>query len=165
MAEIGGRAAELIRSLALSPHPEGGYFREIFRSPREVAAPGVSGTRSALTTIYYLVVAEGPSRWHVVRSDEVWHHVEGATLELYDADPVRLAARRSLLGPAVAADVTPVHVVPAGHWQAARTTGSYTLAGCTVGPGFDYADFALLRDDPAEAERFRRAAGPLADLI
>ena len=158
------RAAELIRSLELKPHPEGGYFREVYRSPREVAAPGVSGSRRALTTIYFLLTEERPSRWHVVRSDEIWHHLEGAPLELVSAEPGSLRAARALLGPA-GEGREPVRAIPAGHWQAARTSGAYTLAGCTVGPGFEFEDFALLRDDPEASDRLRRALPDLAALI
>ncbi|MGE5175377.1 MAG: cupin domain-containing protein [Hyphomicrobiales bacterium] len=158
------RPADLIRVLGLVAHPEGGYFREIFRSPREVAAPGGAGTRSAITTIYFLLVGGKPSRWHVVRSDEVWHHVEGAPLELLTAEPATFRAERMRLGP-VGAGTEPVRAVPAGHWQAARTTGAYTLAGCTVGPGFDFADFALLRDDAGAAARLRRALPDLVELL
>jgi len=161
---VNERAAELIRSLRLTPHPEGGFFREVFRSPRDVTASGVSGARRALTAIYFLVVAGAPTRWHVVRSDEAWHHVEGAPLELFAADPRTLEAARFLLGPP-GEGREPIHVVPAGHWQAARTIGAYTLVGCAVGPGFEYEDFALLRDDAAAAERLRRAHPELAMLI
>ena len=146
------RAAELIRSLDLVEHPEGGYFREVFRSSREVLSGG--STRSALTTIYFLLVAGNHSRWHVVRSDEAWHYYEGDALELLVVDPDCLTVRRTLLGPAAEAQA-PVRVVPAAHWQAARSTGAYTLVGCSVGPGFDFADFKLLRDDPETLSLFR----------
>ena len=150
---MNGRAAELIRSLDLAEHPEGGYFREVFRSSREV----LSGPdkRSALTTIYFLLVAGNHSRWHVVRSDEVWHYYEGDPLELLVVDPDDRTMRRTLLGPAAEAQ-EPVRVVPAEHWQAARSTGAYTLVGCSVGPGFEFADFKLLRDDPETASRLRQ---------
>ena len=148
-----GRAAELIRSLDLAEHPEGGYFREVFRSSREV----LSGPdkRSALTTIYFLLVAGNHSRWHVVRSDEVWHYYEGDPLELLVVDPDDRTMRRTRLGPAAEAQA-PVRIVPAEHWQAARSTGAYTLVGCSVGRGFEFADFKLLRDDPETASRFRQ---------
>ncbi len=147
-----GRAAELIRSLDLAEHPEGGYYREVFRSSHDVLSRG--SKRSALTTIYFLLVAGNHSRWHVVRSDEAWHYYEGDPLELLVVDPDDLTVRRMLLGPAAGAQA-PVRVVPAAHWQAARSTGAYTLVGCSVGPGFDFADFRLLRDDPETLSRFR----------
>jgi predicted cupin superfamily sugar epimerase len=132
------RAAELIESLGLKQHPEGGFYREIFRSS-SLVTPGDSRTeRSALTTIYFLLTDDTYSRWHRVRSDEVWHLYEGGPLEVLELDDEcqELAAH----------PVAPVHVVPAGRWQAARSLGPYTLVGCTVGPGFDFADFELLAD-------------------
>ncbi len=159
------RAADLIRSLDLVEHPEGGYFREVFRSSREVACGDDRGNRSALTTIYFLVLADTHSRWHVVRSDEVWHFYEGAPLELLVVEPVRLELCRTLLGSFAANSQRPVHVVSAGHWQAARSTGAFTLVGCSVGPGFDFADFTLLRDDPEMASRFRMALPDVEPLI
>ena len=84
------RATELIRSLDLAEHPEGGYFREVFRSSREVLATDDQGKRNALTTIYFLLVAGNHSDWHVVASDEVWHYYEGAPLELFIVEPERL---------------------------------------------------------------------------
>ena len=148
-----GRAAGLVDTLGLAPHPEGGWYREVFRSTERVTRP--DGTpRDALTTIYFLLVAGTHSRWHRVESDEVWHHYEGAPLELLVIEPPLASLRVIRLGP-VRDDARPVHTVPAGWWQAARPTGDYTLVGCTVGPGFDFADFALLDDRPDEARVLR----------
>ena len=88
------------------------------------------------------------SRWHRVRSDEVWHLCEAGPLELLTAPPTLEVVRRVVLGPALTSD-GPVHVVPAGWWQAARPVGIYALTGCTVAPGFEYADFTFLHDDPS----------------
>lgn len=86
----------------------------------------------------------------MVRSDEVWHFYDGAPLELVWWEPDGDWTEGVHLGPVGSTPAAaPVAVVPAGWWQAARTTGDFTLVGCTVGPGFDYADFALMRDDPA----------------
>jgi predicted cupin superfamily sugar epimerase len=158
------RAAELVRSLDLAPHPEGGFYREIWRSSLDVAPADRRGERAALTSIYYLLPADAVSRWHRVRSDEVWHHVEGAPLELVLIPPDGARLERMRLGP-LASRLPPVHCVPAGWWQAAQSRGPYTLAGCTVGPGFTFADFELLADRPElalalcealpEARRFR----------
>ncbi len=144
------RAADLLASLRLAPHPEGGYFREVYRSPSSVKPTDGRPERSALTTIYFLLTAGEVSRWHRVASDEVWHHYEGAPLELFTADPGFEAIARHVLGPAGDA-ARPVHTVVADDWQAARSTGAYTLVGCTVGPGFDFADFQMLRDRPPES--------------
>jgi predicted cupin superfamily sugar epimerase len=158
------RAAHLLEVLELSPHPEGGYFREIHRSELEVQPGDDRGSRAALTTIYFLLVGGQPSRWHRVQSDEVWHHLEGDPLELLSADPglERVGAR--LLGPH-AGDAEPVRVIEAGWWQAARSTGAYTLVSCTVGPGFVFEDFVLLRDLPEHADTLRRSHPLLAELL
>jgi uncharacterized protein len=128
---VDSRAADLIRGLGLTPHPEGGYYREIFRSAARVQPLDGRTDRLALTTIYFLLVAGQVSRWHRVASDEVWHHYEGGPLELLVADAGFNDVSRHLLGP-VSEKTEPVRVVLAGEWQAARPTGTYTLVGCTV---------------------------------
>lgn len=145
------RAAYLISSLGLSPHPEGGHFRRIHASAARVQPCDGRGDRLALTSIVYLLAAGERGRWHRVASDEAWHFYEGDPLELFTADSAFDHLERSVLGP-VADHRMPVQVVPAGAWQAARSTGSYTLVGCTVGPGFEFADFEMLADVPALAE-------------
>ena len=155
------RARELIRLLELERHPEGGYYREVFRSPREVrpavvAATAIDATRSAITTIYFLLIQDEPSAWHSVMSDEIWHFMEGAALELRTVEPDHLRAISHRVGPLGGDGTLPIAVVHAGHWQMARTLGPYSLVACTVGPGFDFVDFKLLRNDPEMAERFRR---------
>lgn len=142
------RAAHLVKHLRLEPHPEGGFFRQLFRSSEPVMPADGRGTRAALTTIYFLLPADDVSRWHRVRSDEVWHFYEGAPLEIWTMTPDLGELSVSRLGP-IANDAEPVMVVRAGWWQAARPTGEYSLVGCTVGPGFEFDDFALARDlDP-----------------
>jgi predicted cupin superfamily sugar epimerase len=142
------RAAHLISSLGLVPHPEGGYYREVHRSSSRVRPVDARDERTALTTIYFLLVSGDVSRWHRVASDEAWHYLEGDALELMTADADFTRVRRHVLG-CVEDGIAPIHVVRAHEWQASRTRGAYTLAGCTVGPGFEFADFQMLRDDPA----------------
>ena len=158
------RAADLIRGLGLTPHPEGGFYREIFRSASRVQPLDGRTDRLALTTIYFLLVAGEVSRWHRVASDEVWHHYEGGPLELLVADAGVHDVSRRLLGP-VGDNRAPVHVVMAGEWQAARSTGPYTLVGCTVGPGFEFADFEMLDSLPDEAASLRRRHPGAAEFI
>ena len=134
------RASVLIEQLGLEPHPEGGYFREVFRSAATVQPDDDRSERSALTTIYYLLVKGQVSAWHRVRSDEVWHFCEGDPLELTWIDVEYKDVGTFRLGP-VAEDQAPVAVIPAGWWQSARSFGAYTLMGCTVGPGFEYEDW------------------------
>jgi predicted cupin superfamily sugar epimerase len=140
------RANDLIEVLGLSPHPEGGHYREVFRSSEVVRPNDERGERSALTTIYFLLTDDAHSRWHRVRSDEVWHFYEGGPLELMELDGDCRVLTTHRLGPLGGNDNASVHVVRAGRWQAARSLGSYTLVGCTVGPGFDFADFELLAE-------------------
>jgi predicted cupin superfamily sugar epimerase len=151
------RAAALVERLGMAPHPEGGFYRETFRSGELVAPRGRPVERSALTTVYFLLVDGGFSRWHRVLADEAWHFYEGDPLELHWTPDDGPQVAQATLGPVADRDLglerAPVQVVPAGWWQTARTTGAYTLVGCTVGPGFDFADFEMLADDPAAARR------------
>ena len=157
-------ASALIRLLDLTPHPEGGYYREVFRSPRMVRASDSAVERAAVTTIYFLLVAGQHSRWHRIRSDEVWHYYEGDPLELIWLDAAKTVAQRHVLGPA-ADKCQPVQIVPAGSWQAARSLGEYTLVGCSVAPGFEFTDLSLLVDAPAELALVRNRFPDLATLI
>jgi len=141
-----------VESLGLAPHPEGGFYREIFRSAEQVTPADGRGTRSALTVIHFLLPAGAHSRWHEVRSDEQWTHLEGAPLELLVIEPGASAVRRVRLGP-LTENCAPTHVVPAGTWQAARAVERYTLVTCTVAPGFDFADFRLVADVAGARER------------
>ena len=158
------RAAELIEKLGLVPHPEGGYYREIYRSVDQVNPSDGRGSRAVLTTIYFLLNAGEQSRWHQVDSDEVWHLYEGGPLELseMDASGGDLVQRQLTR---VGDDGAPVHTVAARNWQAARSLGSYTLVGCTVAPGFDFADFRMLADDPGLSARVRVEWPDVASLI
>lgn len=158
------RAAQLISLLDLTPHPEGGYFREIYRADSTVEPPDARGTRASLTTIYFLLTAGDISRWHRVTSDEAWHYYEGDALELLNASPGFERVDRLELGP-VNESSKPVHVIPAHHWQAARTQGHYTLVGCTVGPGFDFKDFTMLSDAPADRERLMQRRPDLGKFV
>jgi predicted cupin superfamily sugar epimerase len=129
-------AAEIIARLELQPHPEGGHFRETFRDGR-VDTDG----RSVSTAIYFLLARGERSRWHRIDAVEIWHYYAGSPLmlELADGD-----SHRSIrLGPDLAAGEVPQAIVPANAWQAAESCGDWTLAGCTVAPGFDFAAFEL----------------------
>jgi len=138
-------ADQIIAALGLTPHPEGGWYRETFRDP----GPGPAGQtgppagRGAFTAIYYLLRAGEGSAWHRIRdAAEIWHHYAGAPLEL----SISLDGRQvttALLGSAVAEAERPQALVPAGAWQSARSCGDWTLAGCTVAPAFELAAWEL----------------------
>ena len=132
-------AAAVIAALGLEPHPEGGFYRETFRSPIQVPGPG-GEPRAASTAILFLLPEGDFSAWHRVRSDEAWHHYAGGPLELHRLDDE--GHRVELLGSPVLGH-TPQAVIPAGQWQAARPTQGWSLCGCTVAPGFHFDDFEM----------------------
>jgi predicted cupin superfamily sugar epimerase len=165
------RSRELIDQLGLAPHPEGGWYREVFRSSAHVAPADGRPRRDALTTIYFLLEADQHSRWHRVMSDEVWVHLGGDALALYTCDAVlRTVPAHIKLGPVDMHGAHPQHVVPAGQWQAAkplvRPGGfGYCLMTCTVGPGFDFDDFSFMAPDGDEAAALRHHWPDLANLV
>lgn len=154
-------AAQLVRELALTPHPEGGFYRETYR-----AAQAVDGGRSASTMIYFLLRAGEVSRLHRIDADEGWHHYLGGALEIFEldeADPGRL--RVTTLGKDLARGEVLQHVVPAGRWFGAAPApgAAYALVGCTVAPGFEFAHFELGERAPLLA-RFPAAAALVTRL-
>ena len=136
MSRAGGVGA-IIRALELSPHPEGGYYRETFRHA------GTAGGRSLQTAILYLLAEGQNSHWHRVRdADEIWLFHGGAPLSLLrSADGRRVD--RAILGNRVLEGEMPQIIVPAGVWQSAAPLGSWSLVGCTLAPAFDFADFEM----------------------
>lgn len=152
------RPEDLIQALGLAPHPEGGHYREIFRSPASVATP--RGPRSALTSIDFLLTRGQFSAWHRVRSDEVWHLLEGGPLRLWWLPPDLSRVESAVLGVA-----PPRAVVPVDAWQAAEPLGEFAYIGATVAPGFDFADFAFGRDDAPLRAALMRLAPELARLL
>ena len=128
------QADRFIALLDLKPHPEGGYFRETFRD-----GDGSAG-RAHSTAIYFLLKAGQVSRWHRVDAAEIWHFYRGAPLEL------RIGKSVYMLGANIDEAQVPQLAVPANCWQSARSLGDYTLVGCTVAPGFDFAKFELAPD-------------------
>jgi predicted cupin superfamily sugar epimerase len=137
-------AAGWIARLALARHPEGGWYRETYRSAERVEAAALparfGGARTLGTAIYYLLEAGDRSALHRIKLDEVWHHYAGGAVSLWTLDESG-AAREIRLG----GDGEPQVVVPAGVWYSARVAdgGTYALMGGTVAPGFEFADFEL----------------------
>ena len=129
-----GEIGRLIVAHALLPHPEGGFYREIYRDPGTVRDETLDRARGAVSIILFLIPGCTPTRWHRVESCEIWHHLAGDPIQLeiggetriVEGDPVRAVA-----------------VVPAGVWQRARSNGTWSLASCTVAPAFDFSDFSL----------------------
>jgi predicted cupin superfamily sugar epimerase len=155
-------ARELIVQLDLVPHPEGGWYRETHRSSELLQTP--RGPRSALTSIYYLLETPQFSRWHVVGSDEIWHHHDGAPLELLVYRPAtRELSSRVLASPS--AGYEPTVTVRAGDWQAARSLGAHSLMACDVGPGFDFEDFQFIAAVPGHEAHFRDALAEYRNLL
>ena len=130
-------AASIIEQLDLKPHPEGGHFRQTFQDSGD--------GRAYSTAIYYLLARDEASRWHRIDVAEVWHYYAGAPLELKTATD-NGPAQTMILGPDIAAGQRPQAVVPARVWQAAVGLGDWTLLGCTVAPGFEFAHFEMAPD-------------------
>lgn len=129
-------AERLIGLLNLQPHPEGGWYVETWRA----AAKG--GARPSGTAIYYLLERGQRSHWHKVDATEIWHYYAGDALTLHlSTDGVMSRSHR--LGPDIATSERPQIIVQAGDWQAAETTGDFTLVGCTVSPGFEFTGFEM----------------------
>jgi len=129
-------AAGIISALGLERHPEGGWYAETFRDNPD-------GGRGHSTAIYFLLEQGDVSAWHRVKdAAEIWHHYAGAPLELTLCDE-RRQRTSCMLGADLGAGDRPQAVVPAGWWQTARSLGAWTLCGCTVAPGFDFAQFEL----------------------
>ena len=148
---------QLVEQLGLQPHPEGGYYREVFRASTTVEHPGIPAGEDARrcggSLIYYLLEPGDFSAFHRVRwTDEIWHFYAGGPIELHtidDSGTHSFATIHNSLG-----KTEPTFVVPAGHWQAARLADDYgwALCGCTVAPGFEFADYEM----PSRAELQRR---------
>jgi uncharacterized protein len=140
------KPSPIVGALGLEPHPEGGWFRETYRSAHSFTPDGYPGARSAATAIYFLLHPGERSRWHVVRSDELWLWHSGGPLALVlgGAGPDPGEPRPTLLGPDVVAGHRPQLLVPGGVWQSAEPAGDEpVLVSCVVAPGFDFADFTL----------------------
>ena len=136
--------ARLVRKLGLEKHPEGGHFKQTYRSVAIVNVEGYDGQRNIATAIYYLLSGSEFSAFHRIKSDEIWHHYAGGSITLYaisnDGKLSKIKVDKDM----------PQAVIKADSWFAAALDGkrSYCLLGCTMSPGFDYRDWELgKRDD------------------
>jgi len=136
---------ELIKQFNLSPHPEGGWFREIVRSENSLIRED-GQSRNFITGIYYLLERDAKSAWHRVKNaDEIWIYLRGDPLNLWCLDDGNKELRKLRID-----SNNPIEMIPSGYWQAATSSGEFTLVSCCVGPGFDFSDFEMLRNlDPS----------------
>lgn len=158
-------AAYWVDKFHMQPHPEGGYFAETYRAAEQVPHAALperfGGSRSFSTAIYFMLEANQFSALHRIQADELWHFYAGDPLEVFVIDPATGALEIIRLGPDPDAGEVFQAVVPAGTWFGSRPVAgaAYSLVGCTVSPGFDFADFelaeraALLADFPQHEER------------
>jgi predicted cupin superfamily sugar epimerase len=152
------RALELIDTLQLAPHPEGGHYRRVYEATKQVEVNGV--LRPTLTSIQFLLTEGAGSRWHRVDAAEVWDWQEGSSVELLMYDAAAHALSRVQLDTSVRGGQL-LQVVPAGIWQSARTHGDYSLVNCSVTPGFVWSGLEML-DERSPLANELRAAGGLA---
>lgn len=156
---------QLVASLKLQPHPEGGFYREVYRAAEQIPASALpsqfGGSRSFSTSIYFLLTANNFSAFHRIASDEIWHFYSGDPLHVHVLDP-QGHYQLIQLGNGENAIANFQAVVPAGSWFASESKGTlgYSLVGCTVAPGFDFTDFEL-----ANAKILVQQYPAYADLI
>lgn len=152
------RSKELIEKLGLEPHPEGGYYKQVYKSPESIKEEYLpqrfGGERVYSTAIYFLLDRSTFSALHIINQDEIWHHYEGAPLEIVMINEEQ-EAKRVILGKDLEAGQKPMIVVPYGVYFGARPIEDeedYSFVGCTVAPGFEFDDFIL----PAREELLRQ---------
>lgn len=152
---MGKNAQYWKEKLKLATHPEGGAYAEIYRSaltlPQHCLTPSHNGDRNAMTSIYFLLHSGEYSAFHRIASDELWHHYDGDTLLVYEITPNGTLHTHHL---GTGEDAMPFTIIQAGSWfgSCVAQGGNYTLCGCTVAPGFDFADFELAT--PALAQQY-----------
>lgn len=145
---MSSRVDFLIEKLKLKPHPEGGFFKETYRCEESVKKENLperfSGDRAYCTSIYFLLTSDNYSALHKIQSDEMWHHYEGGSLEIYSIDEKGKLTIHTL-GKNFENNEHPQIVIKAGEWfgSKVRDEDSYALVGCTVSPGFDFEDFEI----------------------
>lgn len=148
---------DIINHLGLQPHPEGGFFKEVYRSegniPQHSLSPEYAGDRNYATSIYFLLTSETFSAFHRIRQDEIWHFYKGTPIKLHTINSEGIHAEHSI-GNSILNNQQPQLVVKGGDWFAAEIIdqNSYALVGCTVAPGFSFEDFEL----PKRAELIER---------
>ncbi|WP_196885899.1 cupin domain-containing protein [Aureivirga sp. CE67] len=139
-------ASYFIDKFEMLPHPEGGFYKEVYRSegtiPKEVLGKEFSGDRNYATGIYYLLKSENFSAFHKINQDETWHYYSGSPVIVHTIDKEGNYHTQEV---GLEGDAIPQYVVPAGVWFAAtvKDENTFSFVGCTVAPGFDFEDFQL----------------------
>ena len=160
--------ASLVKELNLTPHPEGGFYKETYRSQELISTMELpdryNGSRCFATAIYFLLVKDSFSAFHKIKSDETWHFYQGSPIEIFSITPDG-KLNRQVLGINWQQNEVPQYTIPAGTWFASRviTGGVYGLAGCTVYPGFEFSDFEMA-DRKALQESFPMHSNIIAAL-
>ncbi len=139
---------KIIETLEMKKHPEGGFYKETYRSdgviPQDVLKGGFSGDRNYCTAIYFLLTAENFSAFHRIKQDEIWHFYHGNSLYVHEITREGVYIKH-LIGMDIDKGELPQLVVPAGSWfaSAVKDEVGYSFVGCTVSPGFDFKDFEM----------------------
>lgn len=145
----------IIQSYKMLPHPEGGFYKETYRSVIELDGKslenGMEGTRNCSTAILFLLIQDSFSAFHRIKSDEIWHFYDGDPVQIHVIEP-NGNYHLIKLGKNASKNEVFQAVVPAGAWFASKTEGEYSLVGCTVAPGFDFADFELANAENLASE-------------
>lgn len=162
------RAQIRIDELELSAHPEGGFYKEIYRAPDKVILPTEAEegkqSRAAATLIYFLMLKNNFSAFHRIKSDEIWNYIEGGSVTIHMIDPASKEYRQEKLGSLSMGGCSPIVIVPSHCWFAAEVAENqdYSLVNCFVAPGFEFSDFelahqeTLIKDYPEYADIITR---------
>lgn len=139
-------AQDYIHFLNLLPHPEGGYYKETYRSLLSESFSGFEGQRNVYTGIYFLIEKTNFSAFHKIKSDEMWHFYGGDALEVIEITN-NGELKITIIGANIKNQEHLQYTVPAGHWFGSRVKkgGEFSLVGCTVAPGFDFKDFEMAK--------------------
>jgi len=143
---------KIVEVLGLQPHPEGGYYKEVYRSKGDISQGCLDGqfegARNYSTSIYFMLTSDTFSAFHRIKQDEIWHFYQGSPIRLHTISPAGLHQEHTI-GSDILNGQQPQMVVPAGYWFAAEVVekDAFALVGCTVSPGFDFRDFELADQD------------------
>lgn len=132
----------IVNHLQLQPHPEGGFYKETYRCESQTQQIHSNANRSACTAIYFMLTEGNFSAFHRIKSDEIWHFYSGSPIHLHTLSPEG-HYQEIIIGADLSQNQHPQYIVPANYWFASEVKSNYALCGCTVSPGFDFADFEM----------------------